>query len=108
MHQRRLWELFCQFWNERMKDALVETFAAEKHHLAAVTKQRPLCGGWRIDREKEEWSDRAEKDEFVLFTGCDDVAHHVSFERTERLKEFKRIRDSIDGAEIKHGTRLEL
>lgn len=45
----------------------------------------------------------------MIFTGWDSVAHHcASLAGMVGFKEFSRIRDSADGAEIRHGNRLEL
>ncbi|KAL2006007.1 hypothetical protein VTN00DRAFT_9661 [Thermoascus crustaceus] len=91
------------------KDKFAEIFAAEKHHLVEIARPRPFRGGWRIDREREEGVDGAEKDEFVIFTGWDSVAHHcASLAEMVGSKKFSWIRDSADGAEIGHGNRLEL
>ncbi|KAL1969314.1 hypothetical protein VTN77DRAFT_9506 [Rasamsonia byssochlamydoides] len=97
------------------KEAFQEAFdAVSRHHLAdSSANPRPfLRGGWRIDKDKEKNGDEEEKEEFVLFTGWDDVADHMGFAESEEdfMKEElpNNLRDLSDAVEVKHAVKLTL
>jgi heme-degrading monooxygenase HmoA len=64
-------------------------------YLGAQTAPFAYNGGWRIDKE-------GDGEEFVLFSGWNKVQDHYSFAETEGFKEFGKIKDALQGAEIKH------
>lgn len=84
-----------------------KTFREVKHHVAEFTAPRQIAGGWRFDL-KHGQSEGApiEVDEFLLFTGWNDVLHHHAFAQTEQFKDYARIRSSLDHFDVKHLQRL--
>ncbi|KAL4736883.1 hypothetical protein BDV11DRAFT_217026 [Aspergillus similis] len=74
------------------RDGFESTFAETKHHLKSFEGQRDISGGWSVDRDGQ----------FVLFSGWETIGKHFSFAHSEGFKEFGRIKDYIDEAEIKH------
>ncbi|KAL5334211.1 hypothetical protein BJX70DRAFT_23933 [Aspergillus crustosus] len=82
------------------KAGFERTFAEMRHYLEEFQGPRKVVGGWRVDKEVDE-KDEA-KEEFVQFTGWENVEEHSSFGQTEGFEEFGRIRDFLQGAEIKH------
>ncbi|OJK00751.1 hypothetical protein ASPACDRAFT_117187 [Aspergillus aculeatus ATCC 16872] len=87
------------------------TFEASKAHLEAFTGPYPLVGGWVAGGEGGDREDTADTDdgaaEFVLFSGWDTVERHFTFAETEGFREFMRIKEFMEGAEIKHAVRWE-
>jgi quinol monooxygenase YgiN len=79
------------------KDEFQQTFETNKHYLQDYLTEGKLGGGWRVDGEDG-------KDEWVLLTPWKDVEQHYGFAQTEGFTEYSRIRNHIDGAEIKHAT----
>ena len=84
-----------------------EAFEDNKHHLEHFSA-RKLAGGWR--HEKEEISDGGQKDVFVLFSGWDDVDHHMKFGKSQNYEEYAKIIQWIDegGFEVKHAVKVDL
>ncbi|RAH40751.1 uncharacterized protein BO95DRAFT_374781, partial [Aspergillus brunneoviolaceus CBS 621.78] len=86
------------------------TFEASKAHLEAFTTPYSLVGGW-VARGEGEDGGNADTDEgtaeFVLFSGWEAVERHFAFAETEGFKEFVRIKEFMEGAEIKHAVRWE-
>ena len=80
------------------------TFTATKSGLEAFVAPRTMDGGWRLDPEAVADQASVEKEEFVLFGGFGAVEEHSNFAKTEAFKEFSKIRDFMDGFEIKHVT----
>ncbi|WEW61667.1 hypothetical protein PRK78_007159 [Emydomyces testavorans] len=76
------------FVEEGKKEEFLDVFDRNKGLLVEATAPQPICGGWRMDGEQESGREGAERDEFVLFSGWRDVAHHFEFAQTE---EFERI-----------------
>jgi heme-degrading monooxygenase HmoA/quinol monooxygenase YgiN len=89
------------FIKEGEKNEFQQTFETNKHYLQNYTTQGKLGGGWRVDGTdgKEEW---------VLLTPWENVEQHYGFAQTEGFTEYGRIRDHINGAEIKHATVLDI
>jgi len=77
------------------KDEFDAAFKAGVSYLGAYTAPFSYCGAWRIDKEGED-------EEFVLFSGCNEVQDHFSFAESEGFKEFGKIKEFIKGADIKH------
>jgi hypothetical protein len=67
--------------------------------LGAYTAPFTYSGGWRIDKEGDD-------EEFVFFSGWNNVEDHYGFAEIEGFQEFGKIRGFLKGAEIKH-VRLE-
>jgi hypothetical protein len=53
------------------------------------------CGGWRVDKEGDD-------EEYVLFSGWNEVKYHLEFAESEGFKEFGKTKGLIKEAEIKH------
>lgn len=81
------------------KSGYEQTFSEAKHHLEEYVAPRSLVGGWRLDSTDEG------KDEFVLFSGWTAVEDHFKFAESDGFKEFGRIKEFLEGAEIKHTRR---
>ncbi|KAJ5295997.1 hypothetical protein PENANT_c001G01370 [Penicillium antarcticum] len=64
-------------------------------HLGAYTALFTHDGGWRIDKEGDD-------DEYVHFSGWNEVKDHVGFGESEGLKEFGKIKGLVKGVEIRH------
>jgi hypothetical protein len=84
-----------------------EAFEDNRHHLEHFST-RKLAGGWR--HEKEERPDGGQKDVFVLFSGWDDVDHHMKFGKSQSYEEYSKIIKWIDegGFEVKHAVKVDL
>ncbi|PYI27618.1 hypothetical protein BP00DRAFT_429174 [Aspergillus indologenus CBS 114.80] len=84
---------------------------AGKAHLEAFTAPYPLVGGWAETPRAAGGADADTDDgaaaEFVLFSGWEAVERHFAFAETEGFKEFARIKEFMEGAEIKHAVRWE-
>ncbi|OMP82662.1 hypothetical protein BK809_0006972 [Diplodia seriata] len=78
------------------------TFGAVKHNVEDFTAPRKVAGGWRIEKEADE------KEEWVLFTGWDEVAQHGKFGESEPFQEYARIKEFVSGFDIKHAKILEV
>jgi len=84
-----------------------EAFDNNKHHLAHFST-RKLAGGWR--HEKVETPDGGQKDVFVVFSGWNDVDHHMKFGQSQSYKEYAKIIEWIDegGFEVKHAVKVDI
>lgn len=84
-----------------------EAFEDNKHHLEHFST-RKLTGGWR--HEKEETPDGGQKDLFILFSGWDDVDHHMNFAKSQSFEEYSKIITWIDegGFEVKHAVKVDI
>ncbi|KAL0264205.1 C-4 sterol methyl oxidase [Diplodia seriata] len=78
------------------------TFGAVKHNVEDFTAPRKVAGGWRIEKEADE------KEEWVLFTGWDEVAQHGKFGESEPFQEYAKIKEFVSGFDIKHAKILEV
>ncbi|EOD47210.1 putative dimeric alpha-beta barrel protein [Neofusicoccum parvum UCRNP2] len=79
-----------------------QTFDAVKHNLESFTAPRSVAGGWRIEKEDED------KEEWVLFTGWDEVAHHGKFGESEAFQDYGKIREFVGTFEVKHAKSLDV
>ncbi|KAF2120750.1 hypothetical protein BDV96DRAFT_565460 [Lophiotrema nucula] len=77
------------------------TFEENRHYLDASVTEAIIGGGCRVDKEEE-------NEEFVLFCPWKDIEQHFAFGKTEDFAKYAKIRDHIDGADIKHAKILEL
>lgn len=89
------------FINPGKKDEFQSVYSASKYHLDAFAKPWTIAGGWRLDPETRE-EENSEKDEFVLFSGWGAVEDHFKFAESEGFKDFGKIKEFLEGAEIKH------
>ncbi|KAF2140304.1 uncharacterized protein K452DRAFT_289057 [Aplosporella prunicola CBS 121167] len=85
-----------------MRPHFADTFAQAKRPLVDFTRPKNVVGGWRVEKEADS------KEEWVLFTGWDDVDQHSKFAESDGFKEYSKIRGFITGAEIKHAVRWDL
>ncbi|CRG86966.1 hypothetical protein PISL3812_03979 [Talaromyces islandicus] len=81
------------------KSGYEQTFSDTKHHLEEYVAPRSIEGGWRLDSTEEG------KDEFVLFSAWAAIEDHFKFAESEGFKEFGRIKEFLEGADIKHAIR---
>jgi heme-degrading monooxygenase HmoA len=89
------------FVKNGQRDQFQQTFDAEKHHLQEFVTEGTIGGGWRIDKEDN-------KEEFALLTPWTSVEQHYAFAETDGFKEYGRIREHIEGVEIKHARMLDI
>ena len=64
-------------------------------HLNAYTSPFSACGAWRIDKEGED-------EEFVLFSGWNEVQDHIAFAESEASREFGKLKPLMKDADVKH------
>lgn len=84
------------------RSGFAQTFNAVKHNVESFTAPRNVAGGWRLEKEGEH------KDEWVLFTGWDEVAHHGRFGESDAFQEYGKIRDFASGFEVKHVKEMDV
>lgn len=77
------------------------TFDTEKYHLQDFVTNGKIGGGWRVDKE-------GGKDEWVLLTPWTSVRQHHAFAETDGFVEYGKIREYIEGVEIKHARILDI
>ncbi|KAI9925209.1 hypothetical protein ASPWEDRAFT_32492 [Aspergillus wentii DTO 134E9] len=68
-------------------------FGGSKHYLEEYTRPFPVLGGWRVEDDNDDGK------EFVLLSGWEEVEQNFRFADSDG---FKKIRDYLTGAEIKH------
>jgi heme-degrading monooxygenase HmoA len=78
-----------------------ETYENEKRHLQAFVTEGTIGGGWRVDNDGDE-------EEWMLLTPWTSVEQHHAFAETAGFAEYGRIREHIEGAEIKHARILDM
>lgn len=83
------------------RDDFTRTFDATKEHLQRFAAPQAVRGGWRIEPQ-EITAEGATKEEFVLFSGWTKTAQHRAFAESAEFQEFERIKETLEGAEIKH------
>ncbi|KAH7045803.1 hypothetical protein B0J12DRAFT_576639 [Macrophomina phaseolina] len=79
-----------------------QTFNAVKHNLEGFTAPRKASGGWRLEKEAPD------KEEWILFSGWDEVAQHEKFGETGAFQDYGIIRDFVSGFEIRHAKILDI
>ncbi|KAJ6128702.1 hypothetical protein N7471_009919 [Penicillium samsonianum] len=77
------------------KDEFDAVFKASVSHLNAYTAPFSSCGAWRVDKEGED-------EEFVLFSGWNQVQDHLAFGESEASKEFGKLKTLMKDADVKH------
>jgi heme-degrading monooxygenase HmoA len=78
-----------------------EAYDNEKRHLQAFVTEGKIGGGWRVDRD-------GDKEEWVLLAPWISVEQHHAFAETDGFAEYGKIREHIEGAEIKHARILDI
>ncbi|KAF2261925.1 hypothetical protein CC78DRAFT_546236 [Lojkania enalia] len=76
-------------------------FEENRKYLQDFITEGTIGGGWRADPEDG-------KDEFVVFSPWKDVEQHHAFAKTDGFEKYGRIRDFLEGAEIKHANIIEM
>lgn len=98
------------FVKESQHDVATATFKgnldALEDFLGGASKRK---GGWRVDRgfvgdPANDAEDDVVPTEFVLFTAWNSVEGHLNFAKTEDSQRYTKLRDHVEGAEIRHGT----
>ncbi|OQD61831.1 hypothetical protein PENPOL_c015G01162 [Penicillium polonicum] len=77
------------------KEEFDAVFKAVVSHLNAYTAPFSVCGAWRIDKEGED-------EEFVLFSGWNEVQDHIAFAESEASREFGKLKPLMKDADVKH------
>lgn len=78
-----------------------ETYENEQRYLQAFVTEGTIGGGWRVDKE-------GDKEEWVLLAPWTSVEQHHGFAETDGFTEYGKIREHIEGAEIKHARILDI
>lgn len=89
------------FVKDGQKEQFRQTYEDKKDLLQSFVTEGRIGGGWRIDSEggKEEW---------VLLTPWTSVEQHDAFAKTDGYAEYSKIREHVEGVEIKHARILEV
>jgi quinol monooxygenase YgiN len=96
-----IWSISRHFVKDGEKQAFQDTFDAKKRYLQDFVTEGTVGGGWRVDRE-------GGKEEFVLISPWKSVEQHVEFAETEGFQEYERIREFIEGVDVKHAKLLDI
>jgi heme-degrading monooxygenase HmoA len=71
-----------------------------------------VVGAWRVDwgyvNGEAPKGHEKEKEEWVLFTGWESKERHMEFAQTEEFMAYSRIRAFVEGADTKHGVKMEV
>ena len=97
-----IWSIGRHFIKTASRSAFTTTFETNKHFLSDFVTEGAIGGGWRIDKEA------SDKEEFVLFCPWKSREQHGEFASTKGFQEYAKIRESIEGAEIKHVRLLDI
>lgn len=93
--------LVRHFVKKGQRTQFQETYENEKRHLQAFVTEGTIGGGWRIDKE-------GDKEEWVLLTPWTSVEQHHAFAETDGFAEYGKIREHIEGAEIRHARIMDI
>lgn len=88
------------FISSGCREGFERTFAATRHYVKEFKRLREVVGAWRVDREVDEQANP--KDEFVLFSGWENIHEHEEFRESEGFKEFGKLKALIDIMDVKH------
>ena len=97
-----IWSIGRHFIKPASKPSFTTTFETNKHFLSDFVTEGEIAGGWRLDKET------SSKEEFVLFCPWKSRVQHGEFARTEGFNEYAKIRENIEGAEIRHVRLLDI
>ncbi|RDL41189.1 uncharacterized protein BP5553_01168 [Venustampulla echinocandica] len=86
------------------KVAFLAAFSGIKHLLESASPYQ-VVGGWRIDKEEIEGTER---EEFCLFSGFEGVERHHELPKTTEFEEYKTIVGEVESFEFRHLNVLEL
>lgn len=86
------------------KESFASKFQEVRGLLEDYTKPFKVVGGWRIEKELDEGKER---EEWVLFSGFENMDHHMGFAKTEDFAKYREIARFVDGFELKHLTSIE-
>jgi quinol monooxygenase YgiN/heme-degrading monooxygenase HmoA len=86
------------------KQSFASKFQEVRGLLEDYTRPFKVVGGWRIEKELVEGKER---DEWVLFSGFENVDHHMGFAKTEEFTKYREIVGFVDGFELTHLTSIE-
>lgn len=96
------------FVDSGRKSEFQAAFEKRKKSTTDLTVPKPICDGWRLDREPHPDSGSAGQDEFVRFSGWRDVAHHSESVPTKEYEKHDGMQDCLLGFEIRHAARWEI
>jgi quinol monooxygenase YgiN len=96
-----VWSIGRYFVRRGEKAAFQEAFEDEKQGLQDFVTGGRVGGGWRVDGEEE-------KEEFVLLSSWKSVGQYGEFGETEGFREYGRVGEFVDGADIKHVRLLDI
>ncbi|KZM22831.1 uncharacterized protein EKO05_0001576 [Ascochyta rabiei] len=100
-HKAPVYGIVRHYIKDGQKSQFQQTFDMEKHNLQEFVTKGDFGGGWRVDKE-------GNKDEWVLLTPWTSVEQHHAFAETDGFANYGKIREHIDGAEIKHARILDI
>lgn len=83
------------------KNAFQQTFEDHKRYLQDYLTEGKTAGGWRVDSKDGE-------EEWVSLSPYASVQQHLDFAKTAGFEKYGRIREHMDGAEIKHARLLDV
>jgi len=84
------------------RDRFLKTFEEKRKYLDEYSTEGTAAGGWKLDKKE------GESEEFVLFAPWKEVQQHMDFAKTDGFKEYGKIREFIEGFDVKHVTVLDL
>ncbi|KAF3040889.1 hypothetical protein E8E12_003557 [Didymella heteroderae] len=96
-----IYGLVRHFVKSGQREQFQETYESKKRHLQTFVTEGKIGGGWRVDKE-------GDREEWVLLTPWTSVEQHHAFAETMGFAEYGKIREHIDGAEIKHAQILNI
>lgn len=83
------------FVPKEQKAGFFEKLAEIAGLLEEFTKPYAPVGGWRIEKEDEE-------EEWVLFSGFENMENHMDFAKTEGFAKYREIVGFVRGFDLKH------
>ncbi len=89
------------FIKNGQREAFQSRLEKMKALLQDYTRPRPVAGGWRIEKEAEN------EEEWVLFSGFDNVEHHFGFEKADEFRKYRSTVEDVGSFEEKHVRRVE-
>ncbi|KAF3053144.1 hypothetical protein E8E11_010545 [Didymella keratinophila] len=99
--QASVYGLVRHFVKNGQRAKFQETYENEKRHLQAFVTEGTIGGGWRVDKDDD-------NEEWVLLTPWTSVEQHHAFAETDGFAKYGRIREHIEGADIKHARILDI
>lgn len=85
--------------------AFEESFEACRPWLDGyVRREKKPAGGWRIEKA----TGKEAEEEWVLLGGWDSVEEHGKFADADGFEKYARIKEFVQGCEVRHGKRIAL